>query len=428
MSMAEPASNSFDPDDEPIVVTGIGMLASVGPRREAVWQAVRRGQSGVRSLEGLEHIPDGLLIAATTDLPLDRPRRLKVIALCRAAAAEAIEDSGVDFRRVNLDRFGCAISGHMGDTGYLEDVRLGLHQTEGNSVVPWWHQWMPNSACSLVANEYGLAGPRICHSTACASGLIDILAAHRAIRDGKCDIALAGSGEGIHPLFAAGFHQMRVLADPGDDPSRACRPYDINRSGFVMGEGGAMLVLERLSHARRRGASIYAELIGGTMHAEAHHVTGLDTEADSLAHLIAHTLEATRLKPEDIGYINTHGTGTLQNDVSEVRAIRRSLGPAAEKLCMSSTKSMLGHLVNAAGSVELAITALALRDRFVPPTANLHQQDPECDLDCVPLVGRPWDFRHALKISVAFGGHLVGVAMRRWDDRDAREPADSHAA
>jgi 3-oxoacyl-(acyl-carrier-protein) synthase len=234
----------------------------------------------------------------------------------------------------------------------------------------------------------------------------------------------------LHPLFAAGFYQMRVLADPGDDPSRACRPYDVTRNGFVMGEGAAMLVLERLSHARRRGATVYAELIGGTMHAEAHHVTGLDSEADALSHLITHTLERTGLKPDDIGYINTHGTGTLQNDVSEVKAIRRALGPAADRLCVSSTKSMLGHLVNAAGSVELAVTALAMRDRFVPPTANLLQQDPECDLDCVPLVGRPCDFRHALKISVAFGGHLVGVTMRRWDERDARPVVQNelHAA
>lgn len=410
-------------DEDPIVITGLGLVASVGADRESVWRSVRAGTSGVRSLAGLPHIPDGLLIAATTDLPIDRPRRLKVVALCRAAAAEAMLDSGVDLQRVNRDRFGCAISGHMGDTGYIEDLQLGSEESVGPNVVPWWQQWMPNSACSLVANEYGLAGPRICHSTACASGLIDILAAHRSIRDGQCDIALAGSGEGLHPLFAAGFYQMRVLADPGGDPSQACRPYDVNRSGFVMGEGAAMMVLERLSHARRRGATIYAELIGGTMHAEAHHVTGLDTEADSLAHLISHTLERTGLQPEDIGYINTHGTGTLQNDVSEVRAIRRAMGPAADRLCVSSTKSMLGHLVNAAGSVELAITALALRDRFVPPTANLHQQDPECDLDCVPLVGRPCDFKHALKISVAFGGHLVGVSMRRWDHGDAR-PAE----
>ncbi|MBL9123217.1 MAG: hypothetical protein JNG90_06260, partial [Planctomycetaceae bacterium] len=265
------------PGDEPIVITGVGLVASVGNDRETVWQGVKRGTSGVRSLAGLPHIPDGLLIAATADLAIDRPRRLKVVALCRAAAAEAMQDSGVNLAGVDRDRFGCAISGHMGDTGFIEDLQLGAQECAGPDVIPWWAQWMPNSACSLVANEYGLQGPRICHSTACASGLIDILAAHRSIRDGQCDIALAGSGEGLHPLFAAGFYQMRVLAEPGCDPSQACRPYDVNRNGFVMGEGAAMVVLERLSHARRRGATIYAELIGGTMHAEAHHVTGLDT-------------------------------------------------------------------------------------------------------------------------------------------------------
>ena len=426
--MTQHFTQNFGPDDEPIVITGVGLLASVGNDRESVWQNVRSGHSGVRSLAGLPHIPDGLLIAATSELAIDRPRRLKVVALCRAAAAEAMADSGVDLERINRDRFGCAISGHMGDTGFIEDMQLGSQQSVVQGVIVCFGEWLLISACSLVANEYGLAGPRICHSTACASGLIDILAAHRSIRDGQCDIALAGSGEGLHPLFAAGFYQMRVLAEAGNDPRQACRPYDVNRSGFVMGEGAAMLVLERLSHARRRGATVYAELIGGTMHAEAHHVTGLDTEADSLAHLITHTLERTGLEAKDIGYINTHGTGTLQNDVSEVRAIRRALGPAADRLCVSSTKSMLGHLVNAAGSVELAITALALRDRFVPPTANLYEQDPQCDLDCVPLVGREQDFRHALKISVAFGGHLVGVTMRRWDESDARPAEKSRAA
>jgi len=410
---------SFSPrrsDREPIVITGIGMIASVGRDRESVWRAVQRGQSGVRSLRGMPGIPDDLLLAATVDVPLGRRGELKAITLLHIAAAEAMADSRVKLNVVDRDRFACAISGHMGDTGFVVE-QLGLQHMIDPAGVPWWQQWMPNTGCSSVANRFGLYGPRICHSTACASGLIDVLAAVRAIEDNKADIALAGSAEAIHPLFAAGFHRMGVLAHH-DDPAQACRPFDSRRSGFVMGEGGALFVIERLSHAVRRGARIYAEILGGRILAEAHHVTGLDAESEALAYLISATLGDARLAPGEVSYINAHGTGTQQNDVVETRGIRRALGAAADKIWVSATKSMLGHLVNASGSVELAITALALRDGFAPPTLNLTDPDPQCDLDCVPLVGRPSRFQTALKLSAAFGGHLAAVALRRWMDAE----------
>jgi 3-oxoacyl-(acyl-carrier-protein) synthase len=345
---------------------------------------------------------------------------MKVTALCEHAAAEAVADAELDFRRLDRQRVGCAISGHMGDTGFIEN-RFGIYDDTLPEAIPWWAQWMPNTTCVAVANRYGLEGPRICHSTACASGLIDILAAVRAIRDGQCDVALAGSGEAFHPLFAAGFHQMRVLAHH-DDPTQACRPFDIARNGFVMGEGAAMLVLERLSHALRRGAPrIYAQLLGSAMHAEAHHVTDLDEESGALAHLITQALENSGLGPRHIDYVSVHGTGTQQNDIVEARGIRRAFGPASDRTCVSALKSMLGHLVNASGSVELALAVLALRDGFVPPTANLTNQDPLCNLDCVPLVGRRLSMEHALKISVAFGGHLVACVLRRWPGAEAQD-------
>jgi 3-oxoacyl-(acyl-carrier-protein) synthase len=403
-----------DPDSEPIVITGIGLIAAVGRHRESVWQAVRRGQSGVCSLSGLPHVPAGLSIGAPVDLELEYPGQLKTIALCQHVAAEALSDARIRWKEIDRSRFGCSISGHMGDTGWF-DEQPGRVPAPHAKELPWWSQWLPNTACSLVANRYGLEGPRLCHSTACASGLIEVLSATRSILDGQCDIALAGSAEAFHPLFAAGFQAMRVLATH-EDPRQACRPFDSRRSGFVMGEGAAMFVIERLSHALRRGAGIYAQIVGGKMQAEAHHMTGLDAESETLAYLISGTLQASRLAPEDIGYINAHGTGTLQNDVVETRGIRRALGRAADHICVSSTKSMLGHLVNAAGSVELAITALALRDGFAPPTMNLTDPDPECDLDCIPLVGRRTSFDHALKLSVAFGGHMAAMALRRWND------------
>jgi len=398
---------SYANSNQRVVITGIGLIASVGDHREAVWSAVQAGRSGAGWLRGIDYIPNGALIAATVEVPHE-PGGLKVFPLVHRAAAEAIDDARLneDDREVDRERFGCAISAHMGNVDWLAD-RTGK--------VPWHTQWLPNTACVDVAVRHRLGGPRLCHSTACASGLIEVMTARRAILDGQCDLALAGSGEAIHPLFAAGFQRMRVLAQH-EDPQQASRPFDADRTGFVLGEGAGMFVLERLSHALSRGARIYAEIVGCHALAEANHVTDLNVESPSLAEVIRQTLRRSRLRPADVAYINAHGTGTLQNDVTETRGIHRAFGRAARDVCVSSTKSMLGHLVNAAGSVELGLTALALRDGFTPPTINLTRQDPQCDLDCIPLVGRRKRFDHALKLSVAFGGHVAAVALRRWND------------
>lgn len=406
----------FRPSDqrEPIVITGIGMITSVGADRESTWDSIRQGKSGIKHIKDVPGLPDGWILGAQADVEPNEPGELKVISLCRQAAREAILDSGVDMGEVDRDRFGCAISVHMGDDSYvpLSHGQPGLHPPGG---VDWHNQWLPHSARVTIANEWGLMGPRTGHSAACASGLIEVISAMRSIRSGQCDIALAGSGEAIHPLLAAGFRAMRVLADH-EDPTKACRPFDADRRGFVMGEGAGMFVVERLSHAVARGATIYAELCGGKMFAEAFHVTSLDAESEVLAHTISATLRQADIRPQDIAYINAHGTGTKQNDLAESRGIRRAFAEAADETCVSATKSMLGHLLMAAGSVELAVTTLALRDGFVPPTLNLTDQDPACDLDCTPLIGRLRRFDHALKISVAFGGHLAAVALRRWND------------
>jgi 3-oxoacyl-(acyl-carrier-protein) synthase len=307
----------------------------------------------------------------------------------------------------------------MGDDDCVV-ARLGLPPSlMSGGKDRWWRQWLPNTACAMVAGDYGLRGPRLSNSTACASGTIAILKAFRAIRDGQCDLALAGSSEAIHPLFAAGFYNMRVLADDAE-PARACRPFDLHRSGFVMGEGAAMFVLERFDHARQRGATIYAEILGGRILSDARHVTSLDENSDALVELIRGTLRTAGIAARDVAYVNAHGTGTQQNDLLESRGIRRAFGSAADSVCVSANKSMLGHLVNASGSVELAITALALRDGFAPPTLNLTHPDPACDLDCIPLVGRVRPLEHALKLSIAFGGHLAAIALRRWAGAEAR--------
>jgi 3-oxoacyl-(acyl-carrier-protein) synthase len=408
-----------------VVITGMGMITSVGRDRESVWQAVREGRSNMRFLHGVLGIPDGRLIGAEVDdLELGRPNELKSIALNRVAAQEAWNDCGLEVGDFEPHRVACAVAGHMGDTGMIE-MRYQVLEGKAKRAASCWQQWMPNTACSIVANELGLYGPRLSHSVACASGLWEILSAANAIRDDQCDLALAGSAEAIHPLFAAGFDAMRVLAHD-EEPNRACRPFDAERKGFVMGEGAAAFVLERRSHAEARGAKIYAEIVAAKAAAEAHHVTGLDADSNALVYAIQCALQRSELTPGDIGYINAHGTGTQQNDVAETRGIRRALGPAADDVFVSANKSMLGHLVNAAGSVELAITALALRDEFAPPTLNLVNPDPECDLDYTPHVGREHTSEHALKLSVAFGGHLVAIILRRGNQpsqRESRKPA-----
>lgn len=404
--------------EDRVVITGIGLVTSVGQSREAVWRAIQAGKSGVRRLTGIAGLPDGMLLGATVDIEGEFPGQMKNVPLCRQTAAEALADSRLHLAGVDRDRFGCSIGAHMGDTQSIVE-RLDMHHMIPAGKRPWAEQWMPNASCEQVSRDYGLCGPRLSNSTACASGTIAILKAIRSIRDGQCDLALAGSSEAIHPLFAAGFNNMRVLADH-EDPTQACRPFDVNRRGFVMGEGAAMFVLERLSHAQQRGAAIYAEALGGRMLSDAHHVTSLSDDSSALEELIRGTLRSSGVAPHDVQYINAHGTGTLQNDVLEARGIRRSFGRAADSVCVSANKAMLGHLVNASGSVELAITALALRDGFAPPTMNLTDQDPECDIDCIPLVGRERPLEHAMKLSIAFGGHLAAIVLRRWSGAEAR--------
>ncbi|MDA7977859.1 MAG: beta-ketoacyl-[acyl-carrier-protein] synthase family protein [Pirellulales bacterium] len=402
---------------EPVVITGIGLVTSTGLDRETAWQAIKDGRSGVQRLRGVPGIPDDFILGATVDVPTDFPGQRKEFPLARRAAEEAITDAGIDLANSDRDRFGCSISGVMGDTSYVNQV-CGRTDLLPDPHIKWWEQWLPNSCCWSVAQHFGFNGPRTSHSVACASGLVDALAAVRNIQDGQCDVALTGSSFAIDSLFASGFQKMRVLAEH-EDPAQASRPFDAERSGFVMGEGAAMFIVERLSHAVARGAKIYSEIAAAKMQGDAHHVTGLDQNSESLSYLISSTLRQARLRPADIGYINAHGTGTQQNDAVETRAIRDALGTAANQVCVSSTKSMIGHLVCAAGSVELAITALALRDGFFPPTINLTSPDPACDLDYLPLVGRRGAYEHALKISVAFGGHLVAFALRRWDEADS---------
>jgi len=403
--------------NERVVITGIGMVTAVGRDRESSWQGVKTGRNGVRKLCGMPGLPDGLLLGATVEgVGMDRFGD-RNFPLALAAAREALEDSRLDLKRTDRSRIATSFGTCGGPTPWMAEEYARRRGTA--ELIPWWENLIYSAVPSRVANRLGLYGPRLVNSTACATGTIATINAMRAIEDDQCDIAFVGAAQALHPILSAGFYNMRVLAN-ADDPAAACRPFDAHRNGFVMGEGSAVLVLERLSAARRRGASIYAELLGGSMLSDSTHVTDLSADSRPLTHLLDKTLKRAGLAPSDISYINAHGTGTKQNDAMETRGIRAAFGAAANRLCVSTIKANLGHLVNAAGVVELGITALALRDGFAPPTVNLTHPDPECDLDCVPLIGRRRKFEHAVKISIAFGGHLAALALRRWSGAGER--------
>jgi 3-oxoacyl-(acyl-carrier-protein) synthase len=399
---------------EPVVITGIGLVTSVGQTRESTWRAVQSGKSGVGLLHGLPELKDGFIPAAMVDLPEEVPRVGKAIRMAKMCAAEAMADARMHPLTIDRDRFGCAVASHMGNISYV-NAAYGRPDLDHPDAVPWYTELPPNTACVHVAHQFGLQGPRLCHSAACASGSVEILTAVRTIQDGQADAFLVGGAEAIHPLLAAGFKKMRVLAEH-DDPRQACRPFDRDRNGFVMGEGAAMMVLERRDHALARGARIYGEIIAGKMFSEGLHVTGLDAQSEALSYTITAALRAGDVAPDEIGYINVHGTGTEQNDACEAQGLRSSLGRAIDSIPVSSLKSMLGHTVNAAGAVEMALTMLALRDGFMPPTINLDNPDPACQLEHLPWLGRSMRPDIALKLSVAFGGHLVALLVRRWND------------
>jgi len=400
-----------------VVITGIGIVSALGNDRETTWEALKQGQSGVGQLRDVPYIPEGLMPAALVRGIEAGRWQQRTIPLALTTAAEAIQDSYIDECPVDKSRFGCSVAANIGITPALMPP-ISEFQSH-DEMVPWFKQFLPCTIGTAVSQQHGLEGPLLCNSTACASGTVALLNAYRSIQCDQCDVALAGASQTIHPLLAAGFYNMRVLAQHAD-PKQACRPFDVHRSGFVMGEGSAMFVLERLDHALARQAPIYAEIVGGHLACDAHHVTSLDDDSAALNYLIRQTLGKARLQPTDIAYINAHGTGTKQNDVMETRGIREAFGPAANDLCLSSTKAVLGHMLNASGAVELAVTALTLRDGFAPPTINLTEPDPDCDLDCIPFVGRQRAFEHALKLSIAFGGNLAAVALRRWSEAGER--------
>lgn len=393
-----------------VSVTGIGMVSAIGSNREEMWRALQRGDQGCKLHRNIAGIPGLDLPAAYCDwVDPSAPCSERAIAMGLSAAGEALSDSNIDLQEIDRSRFGLSMSAHFGDTQFINDQIQQLSEPSH----AWWNSWLPNTGCSRIAQRYQLSGTKICHSTACASSLISVIMAVRQLLDQQCDYILTGGMDAVQPLMSAAFQRMGVLAPAGDAPGGACKPFDRGRNGFVLGEGSAMLVLERTADAKRRGARIYGEIVATQLFAEAAHVTSLDESGAPLARLLNGLLRRARWKPEQVHYINAHGTGTEQNDRNELSAVCNVFGEEPQHLAISSVKGMIGHTINAAGSLELATTLLAMRDGYRPGTRNLVDREPIGSIDCLANEGTVTSVDHAIKMSVAFGGHLAAVAVQK---------------
>jgi 3-oxoacyl-[acyl-carrier-protein] synthase II len=423
------------PDDIPVrvAITGIGPVTPIGIGVEAFWRAVTEGRSGAGKLEGFDTSGYASRIAAQVhdfdpERHLERAeaRRMERFAQFALAGARlALADAGIDIEAANRSRVGCVIGTGIGGIAAFEAQARVLAERGPSRVSPHLvGQMIPNMAAGQIAIRLGLTGPNDCTVTACAASGHAVARGLDLLRGGRADVVLAGGAEAaITPLTLAGFCATRALSTRNDDPAGASRPFDANRDGFVLGEGATVLVLERLDAARSRGARIHAEVAGYGLSADAHHETAPDPEGTGAAAAMAAALRDAGLAPHDVGYVNAHGTSTPLGDVAEAKAVHAVFGRHAKRVAVSSTKSMTGHLLGAAGATELAVTALALDRGVLPPTINLDEPDPACRLDHVANTARRARVEAALSNSFGFGGQNVSIALRRID----RE-AGAHAA
>ncbi|MFG3657157.1 beta-ketoacyl-[acyl-carrier-protein] synthase family protein [Streptomyces sp. NPDC047706] len=412
-----------------VAVTGIGIVAPGGIGVPAFWDLLANGRTATRGITFFD--PSGLRsrIAAECDFDpsahgLDEEqvaRADRYIQFALVAGAEAVRDSGLDLDRENPWKIGVSVGTAVGGTTRLEhDYVLVSNRGERWDVdhreaEPHLHRaFSPSTVASAVAERFGAQGPVQTVSTGCTSGLDAVGYAFHTVEEGRADICIAGASDSpISPITMACFDAIKATSPNNDDPAHASRPFDNNRDGFVMGEGGAVLVLEELEHARARGAHVYCELGGYATFGNAYHMTGLTSEGLEMARAIDLALDHARLDPTAIDYVNAHGSGTRQNDRHETAAVKRALGRHAYDTPMSSIKSMVGHSLGAIGAIEVVACVLALAKQVVPPTANYETPDPECDLDYVPRVARERKLNSVLSVGSGFGGFQSAVVLTR---------------
>lgn len=406
-----------------VVVTGIGMISPLGTGTEKTWKGLLDGRSGIRKITQFDSTGFPCRIAGEVqDFEVDRFIEIKeqkkmdrFIHLGIAASIMAMDDSKLEITKDNAERVGVIVGSGMGGLSSIERYHSVILEKGPKKVTPFFIPMVIiNLAAGQIAIRFGVKGPNLAVATACASGTHSIGDAFRIIQRGEADAMIAGGTEAvISPLGVGGFTAMRALSTRNNEPERASRPFDKDRDGFVMGEGAGILVLEEMEHAVNRGARIYAELIGYGMTGDAYHFTTPSPNGEGAARCMQAALTDSGSKPEEVNYINAHGTSTKYNDELETAAIRKIFGKHAYKLAVSSTKSMTGHLLGASGGLEGAITVLSIFNNIAPPTINLENPDPECDLDYVPHKARLMDISVAMSNSFGFGGTNASIVFRK---------------
>lgn len=414
-----------------VVITGIGVTAPGGVGAKSFWNLLTDGRTATRRISFFDPSPFRSQVAAEADFDaellglgaqeirrMDRAAQFAVVT-----AREAVADSGLEFTAFDPHRIGVTVGSAVGATmGLDQEYRTvsdsgRLDLVDHEYAVPHLYNYLvPSSFAAEVAWAVGAEGPTTVVSTGCTSGLDSVGYAAELIREGSADVMVAGAADApISPITVACFDAIKATTSRNDDPEHASRPFDGTRNGFVLGEGSAVFVLEELQAARARGAHVYAEIAGYATRSNAFHMTGLRPDGREMAEAIRVALDEARLNPEDIDYVNAHGSGTKQNDRHETAAFKRSLGAHAYKVPVSSIKSMVGHSLGAIGSIEIAASALAMEHGVVPPTANLRTADPECDLDYVPVTARDWRTDAVLSVGSGFGGFQSAIVLARPD-------------
>ncbi len=406
-----------------VVITGLGVVTSLSRQAEDLFARLCRGESGVHALQRFDTSQfrsrfGGEVSDWSTDgyLPPKEAKRLdRFTQLAIVAAIDAVRDSGLDFAKEDVRRCGVMIGSGIGGLEELEVQHTRLLQKGPDKVSAFTiPKLMANAASGQVSIHFGLCGPNAAVVTACASASNAIGDAMKTIQyDGAEVMVCGGSEAAVTPLGISGFSAMRALSERNDDPSAASRPFDAERDGFVLSEGAGLVVLEELGHAKARGARIYAELLGTGCTADGSHITHPDSEGVGAARCMEQTLADAGVNPDQVGYINAHGTSTMLGDQSETAAIKTVFGPLARSMTISSTKSQLGHLLGASGGVELIVAVYVLLQGVIPPTINYHTPDPLCDLDYTPNQAREKKVDVAISNSFGFGGHNACLAVGR---------------
>jgi len=408
-----------------VVITGVGVISPVGNDAQTFWASLLAGKSGIGPVTHFDASEFPTRIAgevkdfdpsAFMDKK-DVKRTDRFVQFAIAATKMALEDARLKIEEQDPERVGVYIGSGIGGLATWEDQHRVLLEKGPRRVSPFLIPMMiANMAAGQVSIHFGLKGPNSAPITACATGTHAIGDAFKIIQRGEADVMVAGGTEAtIRPLAFAGFCAAKAMSTRNDEPEKASRPFDKDRDGFVMGEGAGVLILEELEHAKRRGAPIIAEVIGYGMSADAFHLTQPDPDGDGAKRAMLAAIRDAGIRPEEVDYINAHGTSTELNDKVETQAIKAAFGEHAYKLAVSSTKSMTGHMLGAAGAVEAIATALALRDQILPPTINYETPDPACDLDYVPNEARRAPVRVALSNSFGFGGHNATIALKRYE-------------